>query len=145
MQLALVHAEHAAEIGEVPVGAIAVLDEKVIGRGFNAKEAKNDPTAHAEMMAMRQAADHLGNWRLINVALFSTLEPCPMCAGAMIQARLSRLVFAAKDIRFGVAGTVVNILAEPQFNHRVHVTSGILENQAAMLLQAFFQGLRQNQ
>ncbi len=143
MRLALVQAERAAAQGEVPIGAVAILNGQVIGQGFNAKEAEQDPTAHAEIVAIRQAAAYLGNWRLIDVTLYCTLEPCPMCAGAMIQARLSRLVYGAKDVRFGAGGTVVDVLAEPSFNHQVRVTSGVLEDEAAELLQVFFRQLRQ--
>ena len=143
MRLALAEAEKAMGLGEVPVGAVAVLDGRVIGSGFNRKESDQDPTAHAEMIALRAAAAHLGNWRLIGVTLYCTLEPCPMCAGAMIQARLSRLVYGAKDTRFGADGSVVQVLRAPEFNHRVAITSGVLEEEAAALLQQFFQDLRE--
>jgi tRNA(adenine34) deaminase len=143
MMLALAEARQAADLGEVPVGAVAVFDGQVIGRGYNAKESSNDPTAHAEMLALRQAAAHLGNWRLIDVTLYCTLEPCPMCAGAMLQARLSRLVYGAKDVRFGAHGSVIDILSEGMFNHQVAVTAGVLEEEAAGLLQDFFRQLRQ--
>ena len=143
MRLALVQAERAAAQGEVPVGAVAVLNGQVIGQGFNAKEAEQDPTAHAEIVAIRQAAAYLGNWRLIDVTLYCTLEPCPMCAGAMIQARLCRLVYGAKDVRFGADGSVIDVLSEAIFNHQVAVTAGVLEEEAAELLQAFFRQLRQ--
>ena len=143
MRLALAQAHEAAAQGEVPVGAVAVLDGQIIGRGYNRKEADVDPTAHAEILAMRQAASHLNNWRLVNVTLYSTLEPCPMCAGAMIQARLKRLVYGAPDLRFGADGSVLEVLAEPHFNHLVAVTSGVLEEEAAGLLRSFFLALRQ--
>jgi tRNA(adenine34) deaminase len=143
LELALVEARHALELGEVPVGAIAVFQGEVVGRGSNRKEADNDPTAHAEMIAMRQAAAALSNWRLIGLTLYSTLEPCPMCAGAMIQARLDRLVYGARDRRFGADGTVVDVLGEARFNHQVRVTKGVLEDRAAELLQAFFRDLRE--
>lgn len=143
MKLALAEAQHAAALGEVPVGAVAILDGQVIGRGYNAKETGNDPTAHAEMLALRQAAMHLRNWRLIDVTLYCTLEPCPMCAGAMIQARLCRLVYGAKDVRFGADGSVIDVLSEAIFNHQIAVTAGVLEEEAAELLQAFFRQLRQ--
>ena len=142
MALALEQARKAESSGEVPVGAIAVFEEQIIGRGFNMKEIANDPTAHAELIAVKAAAEFLDNWRLIGVTLYSTLEPCPMCAGAMIQARLERLVYGAKDIRFGADGSVVNILADPRFNHRVSVTSGVLEEEAASLMRGFFTRLR---
>ncbi len=142
MRLALDQARQAIELGEVPVGAVAVLDGRVIGTGFNRKESDQDPTAHAEMIALREAAAHLNNWRLVDVTLYCTLEPCPMCAGAMIQARLSRLVYGAKDTRFGADGTIVDVLGRPEFNHRVEVVSGVLADEAGELLQEFFRRLR---
>jgi tRNA(adenine34) deaminase len=145
MRLALAQAAEAAALGEVPVGAVAVLDDQVIGAGFNRKETGNDPTAHAEMLALRQAAVYLNNWRLIGVTLYCTLEPCPMCAGAMVQARLPRLVYGAPDLRFGADGSIVNVLEEPRFNHRVAVTRGVLAEEAAALLQRFFRRLRDEQ
>jgi tRNA(adenine34) deaminase len=143
MRLALAQAAEAAALGEVPVGAVAVWSDRVIGAGFNRKETDNDPTAHAEMVALRQAAVHLNNWRLIDVTLYCTLEPCPMCAGAMIQARLPRLVYGALDVRFGADGSVLDIFDEPRFNHRVAVTRGVLADEAAALLQRFFRKLRE--
>jgi tRNA(adenine34) deaminase len=142
MRLALEEAQKAYELGEVPVGAVAVYEGQVIGEGFNRKESDQDPTAHAEMIALRQAAQRLGNWRLIGVTLYCTLEPCPMCAGAMIQGRLQRLVYGAPDTRFGADGTVVEVLSEPAFNHRVQVTSGLMAEEASELLQRFFRLLR---
>ncbi len=143
MRLALEQAAEAIALGEVPVGAVAVLDETIIGRGYNRKESDQDPTAHAEMIALRQAAEHLSSWRLIGVTLYCTLEPCPMCAGAMIQGRLSRLVYGAKDTRFGADGTIVDVLGRPEFNHHVEVVSGILADEAGALMQQFFRSLRQ--
>lgn len=143
MRRALALAQQAAAIGEVPVGAVAVVDGRVIGEGYNRKESDQDPTAHAEMIALRQAADSLKSWRLIGVTLYATLEPCPMCAGAMIQGRLERLVYGARDARFGADGTIVDVLGEPRFNHRVRVTAGVLEEDAAALLQQFFRQLRE--
>ena len=142
MRLSLEQAQLAYDLGEVPVGAIAVYEGQIIGTGFNRKESDQDPTAHAEMLALRQAAQELGNWRLIGVTLYCTLEPCPMCAGAMIQGRLQRLVYGAPDTRFGANGTVIEVLNEPAFNHRVQVTSGILAEEAGELLQRFFRLLR---
>ncbi|MFL7839730.1 MAG: tRNA adenosine(34) deaminase TadA [Candidatus Promineifilaceae bacterium] len=142
MGLALEQARQAYELGEVPVGAVAVYENQIIGAGFNRKESDQDPTAHAEMIALRQAAQKLGNWRLIGVTLYCTLEPCPMCAGAMIQGRLQRLVYGAPDTRFGADGTVIEVLSEPAFNHRVQVTSGVLAEEAGDLLQRFFRRLR---
>lgn len=142
MRLALQQAEQAAALGEVPIGAVAVLDGVVIGAGYNRKETDCDPTAHAEMIALRQAATSLQNWRLIGVTLYCTVEPCPMCAGAMIQARLQRLVYGTADVRFGANGTIVDVLGETRFNHRVLVESGLMAEEAAQLLQAFFRRLR---
>jgi len=143
MALALEQARRAAALGEVPVGAVAVLDDRIIGGGFNMKEIVNDPTAHAELIAIREAAEFQNNWRLLGVTLYCTLEPCPMCAGAMIQARLERLVYGAKDIRFGADGSVVDVLSDPRFNHRVAVTSGVMEDEAAGLMRDFFRRLRE--
>jgi tRNA(adenine34) deaminase len=142
MGAAMAEAEKAAELGEVPVGAVAVLEGQIIGRGFNRKESDQDPTAHAELIALKKAAETVNNWRLIGVTLYCTLEPCPMCAGAMIQARLPRLVYGAKDLRFGADGSILEVLAEPRFNHRVEVVSGVLEAEAAEMLQVFFRRLR---
>lgn len=143
MRLALEQAEEALRLEEVPVGAVAVLDGTVIGSGFNRKESDQDPTAHAEMIALRQAAAYLNNWRLIGVTLYCTLEPCPMCAGAMIQGRLQRLVYGSKDVRFGADGTVVSVLNQPEFNHQVEITRGVLADEASALLQRFFRSLRE--
>jgi tRNA(adenine34) deaminase len=142
LRVALELAAKAVALGEVPVGAVAVKEGEIIGQGYNLKEHAQDPTAHAEMIALRQAAQTVQNWRLIGVTLYCTLEPCPMCAGAMIQARLPRLVYGAKDTRFGAHGSIINVLDEPRFNHRVQVTAGVLEAEAAALLQQFFQNLR---
>lgn len=142
MRLALEQARQAYDLGEVPVGALAVYEGQIIGAGHNRKESDQDPTAHAEMIAMRQAAHYLSNWRLIGVTLYCTLEPCPMCAGAMIQGRLQRLVYGAPDTRFGANGTVIEVLSEPAFNHQVQVTPGVLSEEAGQLLQSFFRLLR---
>lgn len=144
MQVALAQARQALALGEVPIGAVAVWQNQLLATGYNRKESDQDPTAHAEMIALRQAAAYRNNWRLSGVTLYCTLEPCPMCAGAMIQARLERLVYGAKDSRFGADGTIVNVLAEPRFNHRVYVTVGVLEEEATALLQTFFRQLRTN-
>ncbi len=143
MRLALEQANRAAELGEVPVGAVAVRDGMIIGTGFNRKESDQDPSAHAEMLALRRAAAYLGNWRLIGVTLYCTLEPCPMCAGAMIQARLERLVYGAPDTRFGADGSVIEVLSEPAFNHHGVVERGVLAAESAELMQQFFRSLRQ--
>ena len=142
MRVALDLAAQAVAMGEVPVGAVAVKDNTIVGTGFNRKEDEQDPTAHAEMIALREAAATVNNWRLIDVTLYCTLEPCPMCAGAMIQSRLPRLVYGAKDTRFGADGTIVDVLGATGFNHTVNITRGVLEDEAAALLQQFFQMLR---
>lgn len=142
MRLALQQAAEALRLEEVPVGAVAVLNGEVIGAGFNRKESDRDPTAHAEMIAIRQAAAHLNNWRLIGVTLYCTLEPCPMCAGAMIQARLGRLVYGSPDIRFGADGTVVQVLNQPAFNHQLDISRGVGAEESSALLQQFFRMLR---
>ena len=144
MLKALDEAKAAKARQEVPVGAVAVLEGRIIGRGYNRKEIDNDPTGHAEILALREAALFLDNWRLLEVTLYSTLEPCIMCAGAMIQARLSRLVYGAKDLRFGADGSVVDMLSNLLFNHQVEVASGILEDEAAVLMRDFFRSLRED-
>jgi tRNA(adenine34) deaminase len=143
MRLALAQAAQAAALGEVPVGAVAIFQGQVIGAGFNRKECDQDPTAHAEMLAIRQAAARQQNWRLIDVTLYCTLEPCPMCAGAMIQARVRRLVYGAPDTKFGADGSIVAVLREPRFNHQIEVTAGVLAGEAIALMQTFFRQLRQ--
>lgn len=142
MRLALEEARKALETGDVPIGAVAVRDGVVIGRGCNRREADGDPTAHAEMIAIRQAAQVVGEWRLDGVTLYCTLEPCCMCAGAMVLARLPRLVYAALDPKAGCAGSVVDVLRHPQFNHQVDIFVGVCADEAAALLQSFFQNLR---
>ena len=144
MREALVEAERALAHGDVPVGAVAVRDGKIIGRGHNRKEADGDPTAHAEMIALREAARTLGGWRLVGVTLYCTLEPCPMCAGAMVSARLPRLVYGADDPKAGAVGSVVELLRDPRFNHRVAVTRGVLAGEAQALLERFFARLRES-
>lgn len=142
MREALTEAARALATGDVPVGAVAILDGQVIGRGHNCKEAACDPTAHAEMLALREAAHALGGWRLSGVTLYCTLEPCPMCAGAMIQAHLPRLIYAADDPKSGAAGSVIDLLQHDRLNHRVQIVRGVLAPEAQALLQAFFKALR---
>ncbi len=142
MRLALEEALRALEHNDVPIGAVAVRDGIVIGRGHNQREADQDPTAHAEMIALRQAARAVGHWRLEGVTLYCTLEPCAMCAGAMVLARLPRLVYAAPDPKAGAGGSVLDVLRHPQLNHQVEVTSGLLADEAAAYLRAFFAQLR---
>lgn len=142
MRLALEEAQLALEHGDVPVGAVAVRYGDVIGRGHNRREIEPDPTAHAEIVAMRQAAQAINHWRLDDVTLYCTLEPCCMCAGAMVQARLPKLVFAALDPKAGCAGSIADMLRHPRQNHMVEVDVGLLADEAAELLKQFFQGLR---
>jgi tRNA(adenine34) deaminase len=143
MREALAEAHLALATGDVPIGAIAVHQGKIIARGHNLREAIHDPTAHAEVIALRQASAHLGRWRLDDVTLYCTLEPCCMCAGAMVLARLPRLVYAAIDPKAGCAGSIVDVLRHPKLNHRVDVDLGLLAEEATALLDSFFQQLRE--
>ena len=142
MRLALKVAERALETDDVPVGAIAVWQDKIIGRGWNRREADHDPTAHAEMIALREAALEIGSWRLEGVTLYCTLEPCAMCAGALVLARLPRLVYAAADPKAGAAGSIMDITRHPRLNHRVRVEGGVLAAESAELIRGFFRKLR---
>jgi len=143
MQAALAEARLAAERGEVPIGAVIVHEGEIVARGQNRALRDVDPTAHAEIVALRGAARALGNYRLNGSTLFVTLEPCAMCAGAMIHARLDRLVFAASDPKAGAAGSVLGVLNHPQLNHQMVVESGILAVEAAELLRSFFRERRE--
>jgi tRNA(adenine34) deaminase len=142
MRFALALAEEATARDEVPVGAIVVFENEIVGRGGNAPIAGNDPTAHAEIAALREAAHTLGNYRLPNCSLYVTLEPCAMCAGAIMHARIARLVFGARDPKTGACGSVVDLFAEPRLNHHAEVVSGILADESAALLSAFFKARR---
>ena len=144
MRLALEQADLAAQEGEVPVGAVVIKDGQLIACARNAPIATNDPSAHAEILAVRAAAAAIGNYRLDGCELFVTLEPCAMCSGAMLHARLKRVVFAASDPRTGAAGSVINVFANSQLNHQTQVQGGILEAEAALQLQAFFKPRRVN-
>lgn len=142
MELALELARAAALAGEVPVGAVVVRDGEIVGRGHNRSLADNDPTAHAELVALRDAAARLGNHRLIGCAIFATIEPCAMCAGAMVHARLARLVYGASDPKAGAAGSVLTVLNHPRLNHRMDVTPGVLADRCSEVLTSFFQSRR---
>lgn len=142
MQQALVLAHLAADAGEVPVGAIVVKDGEIIGRGSNAPISTNDPTAHAEIRAMRDAAQHLGNYRLVDCTLYVTLEPCAMCTGAIQHARIARLVYGASDPKTGACGSVINLMAEPKLNHHTEITNGVLAQECGATLSAFFAARR---
>jgi len=138
MRLALREAERALEHDDVPVGAVLVREGEVAGVGHNERELRQDPSAHAEMLAIREAARSLGSWRLLDCVLYVTLEPCAMCAGAIVLARVPRVIFGASDPKAGAAGSVLDVLAEPRLNHRPDVSSGLLGAESAALLQAFF-------
>ncbi len=142
MQAALTEARLAAEAGEVPIGAVLVHDGEIFARGQNRVVRDNDPTAHAEIVALREAAKILANYRLTACSIFATLEPCAMCAGAMIHARLDRLVFAAADPKAGACGSVLAVLNHPQLNHKMAVERGILADESAALLRSFFRERR---
>jgi len=138
MRLALREASRALEHEDVPIGAVVVQGGEVIGAGHNERELRADPTAHAEMIALREAARALGSWRILDSVMYVTLEPCAMCAGAIVLARLPRVVFGATDPKAGAAGSVFNVLEEPRLNHRPQVESGLLAEECADLLRAFF-------
>jgi tRNA(adenine34) deaminase len=142
MKLALKEAEDAFTEGEVPVGAILVINDKVISRAHNTREAEFDPTAHAEIIALRKGAEKIKNWRLNNASLYVTKEPCIMCAGAMVNARLGRLVYGCKDIKGGAVQSLYQILSDTRLNHQVNVVSGVMEDECAELLKRFFQNRR---
>ena len=143
MLQALELAKEAQAAGEVPVGAVVVKDGLIIGRGFNRPLSGHDPTAHAEIVALRDAAGRLSNYRLIDCQLFVTLEPCAMCAGAMLHARIARVIYGAADPKTGACGSVIDLFAERRLNHHTSVVGGILAENAAALLQGFFAGRRQ--
>ncbi|MCA9079439.1 MAG: tRNA adenosine(34) deaminase TadA [Planctomycetaceae bacterium] len=138
MRLALAQARYAYEQGEVPVGAVIVYEGRVIGEGYNQREMLNDPTAHAEMIAITQAAQVLESWRLLDCTLYVTLEPCPMCAGALVQARLPNIVYGTTDPKGGACHTLYQITNDPRLNHRCTVIGGLLQEECAFLLQEFF-------
>jgi tRNA(adenine34) deaminase len=138
MRLALREAERAAAHDDVPIGAVVVHDGEVIGTGHNERELRGDPTAHAEIIALREAAQRLGSWRVLESVLYVTLEPCAMCAGAIVLARVPRVVYAAADPKAGAAGSVLDVLGEPRLNHRPEVAAGLLAEEAGDLLRAFF-------
>lgn len=145
MRQALRLALRAQEEGEVPVGALLVLDNQVIGEGWNRPIGRHDPTAHAEIMALRQGGVVLQNYRLLNATLYVTLEPCVMCAGAMIHSRIGRLVYGAADMKTGAAGSLLDILRHPGMNHQLAITAGVLADDCAGMLSAFFRQRREQQ
>lgn len=146
MQEALAEARRAAAIGEVPIGAVIVRDgesgKEIIGRGYNRREIDHDPLAHAEILAIRQAASRKEGWRLTGCTMYVTLEPCAMCAGALVNSRIERLVWGAPDPKAGWCGTLGNLVQDPRLNHRMAMTTGVLEEESAALLRGFFASLR---
>jgi len=142
MAEALAEARKAAAEGEVPIGAVVVYEGRVIGRGRNARETLRDPTAHAEVLALQEAARSLGRWRLTGATVYATLEPCPMCAGALVNARVDRLVYAVPDPKAGAAGTLFDVPRDARLNHRVEVSSGVLAAECGELLSSFFRSRR---
>lgn len=143
MKKALALARKAESIGEVPIGAVLIKDSMIVGRGYNQREILNDPTAHAETIAIRKASRKLGAWRLTGTTLYVTLEPCPMCMGAIILARIERVVFGCFDPKGGAAGSLYNLAEDTRFNHRVKRESGIMEKECSEILSTFFRRLRQ--
>ena len=142
MEEALVEARRAAELGEVPVGAVVVRGGEIVGRGHNRREVDGDPLAHAEMVALREASARTDGWRLDGATIYVTLEPCAMCAGALVLGRLDRLVFGARDPKAGFCGSLGNLVADSRLNHRLEVTEGVAGEESAALLRGFFARLR---
>ena len=142
MAEALAEARIAAGEGEVPIGAVVVFGGRIVGRGRNAREKLRDPTAHAEVLALQEAARALGRWRLTGATIYATLEPCPMCAGALVNARVDRLVYSVPDPKAGAAGTLFDIVRDARLNHRVEVESGVLAAECGELLKEFFRSRR---
>lgn len=143
MGLAIAEARKAEALGEVPIGAVIVRDGQVVGRGYNLRETAKDPLAHAELIAIKEASETMGGWRLIGATLYVTLEPCPMCAGAIVQARVHSIVYGAMDPKAGCAGSLMNLLQEERFNHQVEMIQGVREEECSELLKNFFRSLRE--
>jgi len=142
MAEALAEARKAAADGEVPIGAVVVYDGRIVGRGRNARETRRDPTAHAEVLALQEAARSLQRWRLTGATVYATLEPCPMCAGALVNARVDRLVYAVADPKAGAAGTLFDVTRDARLNHRIEVVSGVMAAECGELLTSFFRARR---
>ena len=142
MQTAIRQALIAEENGDVPIGCVIVYEGRIIAKAYNEREQLNDPTAHAEIIAITQAAEHLQSWRLHGCTIYVTLEPCPMCAGAIVHGRMDRLVFACRDPKTGACGSLYNIVQDARLNHRLEVTSGVLENDCSSMLSEFFRRKR---
>jgi len=144
MRLALEEAYKALSTYEVPIGAVIVHEDKVIGRGYNRREIDKDPTAHAEIIAIKEASKYLGGWRLTGATIYVTLEPCAMCAGAIINSRIDRVVIGTKDPKGGCCGSIINLLDNPVFNHRADVKFGVLEYECSSIITNFFKQIRNN-
>lgn len=142
MREALKEAQKAYELGEVPIGAVIVKNTKIVGWGHNMRESLKDPTAHAEIIAIRKASEHLGGWRLIDCEMYVTVEPCPMCAGAAVMARLKHVYIGAMDSKGGAAGSVMNVLQDDRLNHVIQITKGILQEPCEKIMKDFFKQLR---
>jgi len=142
MRAALAEAQKGFEKGEVPVGAVVVVDDRVIARAHNLRESLIDPTAHAEILAIKKAAKKLGGWRLNKASVYTTLEPCPMCAGAIVHARVGELIYGADDPKAGACGSIMNVVSSGHLNHRVEVISGVLKKESSEILKKFFEKLR---
>jgi len=142
MQRAFELAQQAEQLNEIPVGAVVVYQGNIIGEGFNQSIMLNDPSAHAEMLAIRQAGKHLNNYRLLECTLYVTLEPCPMCAGLLVHSRIERLVYASADLKTGAAGSALNLVCNEQLNHQIMVTGGVMQAQCSQLLSDFFKRRR---
>lgn len=142
MKLAIAEAKKAEELNEVPIGAMLVKDDKIIASAYNLRESKQQSTAHAEILAIDMACERLGTWRLENTTLYVTLEPCPMCAGALVLSRVERVVYGASDPKGGCAGTLMNLLQDKRFNHQAEVVGGVLEEECGALLSDFFAAIR---
>lgn len=143
MLLAIEEAKKAANQNEVPIGAVVVYQDQIIGRGFNLRETNQDPLAHAEIIAIDEAAKHLGSWRLEDCTLYVTLEPCPMCAGAILQSRIPTLVYGTTDPKAGCVGSLYNLLQDERFNHQTEIVAGILQETCSEMLSSFFRSLRE--
>jgi len=142
MQRAFELAQQAEKLDEIPVGAVVVYQGEIIGEGFNQSILLNDPSAHAEMIAIRQAGKHLSNYRMLDCTLYVTLEPCPMCAGLLVHSRINRLVYASPDLKTGAAGSTFNLVNNEQLNHKITVTEGVMKERCSQLLSAFFKRRR---
>lgn len=142
MYMAIMEAKKAREIGEVPIGAVIVFENEIIATGYNVRETTQSTLAHAELVAIKEANKKIGSWRLEDCTIYVTLEPCPMCAGAIIQSRIKRVAYGARDPKAGCAGTLMNLLDENRFNHQAELTTGVLEEECSTLLTSFFRELR---